>query len=59
MLSTIRVCVFIQLLDMCDLCVMSVVCVETSQNLSFEELTPEGAFGSVLAITLPSSAATK
>ena len=33
--------------------------VETSQNLSFEEQTPEGAFGSVLAITLPSSAATK
>lgn len=44
---------------MCDLCVMSVVSADTSQNLSFEEQTPEGAFGSVLAITLPSSCATK
>ena len=47
------------LLDMCDLCVTSVVSADTHESLSFEELTPDGAFGSVLAITLPFTCASK
>ena len=48
---------YLQFLDMCDLSVSSVMSTDTSESLSFEEQTPEGAFGSVLAITLPATCA--
>jgi len=46
-------------LDVCDLNVGSVVNADSGETLQFEVQSPEGAFGSTLCITLPSTCARK
>lgn len=50
---------FFQVLDVCDLNVGSVVNADSGETLQFEVQSPEGAFGSTLCITLPSTCARK